>query len=74
MRVKVLTLMRGKKIMSNTHLIQTIIEIVLIALVIVSLVYEPAIAKWEEKQKQKVMKAWKNRKKFRGEGTNEKAC
>ena len=53
--------------MSSTHLIQTIVEIVLIALVIVSLICEPAIAKWEEKQKQKVMKAWKNRKKFRGE-------
>ena len=74
MKAKASMPMRGKKIMSNTHLIQTIVEMVLIALVIVSLICEPAIAKWEEKQKQKVMKAWKNRKKYRGEGTNEKAC
>lgn len=74
MKAKASMPMRGKKIMSNTHLIQTIVEIVLIALVIVCLICEPAIAKWEEKQKQKVMKAWKSRKKFRGEGTNEKAC
>lgn len=67
MKAKASMPMRGKKIMSNTHLIQTIVEIVLIALVIVSLICEPAIAKWEEKQKQKVMKAWKNRKKYRGE-------
>ena len=56
--------------MTNLHIIQTIVEIVLIALIITGIVYEPIVAKWEEKQKQKVMKAWKNRKKFRGENGN----
>lgn len=51
--------------MSSTHLIQTIVEIVLIALVIVSLICEPAIAKWEEKQKEKVLRALKERKALR---------
>lgn len=56
--------------MTNLHIIQTIVEIVLIALIITGIVYEPIVAKWEEKQKQKVMKAWKNRKKFRSENGN----
>ena len=53
--------------MSNTHLIQTIIECIVIPAVIISVFYEPVIAKWEERQKEKVLKAFKDRRKFRGE-------
>ena len=56
--------------MSNTHLIHTIVEVVLIALVLIGVFYEPVVAKWEEKQKEKVLKAFKNRRKFRGERKN----
>lgn len=59
--------------MTTAHAIQTAIEIVVIVLLIIGFIYEPAVAKWEQKQKEKVMKAWKQRKKYRGEGTNEKA-
>ena len=51
--------------MSTTHFIQTALEVVMVAAVIVCLIYEPAIAKWEEKQKQKVLKALKERKEYR---------
>lgn len=51
--------------MSTAHLIQTIIEVLVIAVVMVCLIYEPAIAKWEEKQKEKVLKAFKKRKEYR---------
>lgn len=56
--------------MTNTQIIQTVIEIVVIALLIIGFIYEPTVAKWEEKQKEKVMKAWKQRKKYRGENGN----
>ena len=51
--------------MSTIHYLQTILEIVIIAAVIVGLLYEPIVAKWEEKQKEKVLKAWKERKEYR---------
>ena len=51
--------------MSTAHLIQTIIEIVVVALIIVGLMYEPVIADWEEKQKEKVLKAFKEMRKYR---------
>lgn len=51
--------------MTNTQIIQTGIEIVILALLIVGVVYEPVVAKWEEKQKERVIKAWKQRKKYR---------
>lgn len=56
--------------MSNTHLIQTVIEAIAVALVIIAVFYEPAVAKWEEKQKEKVLRAFKNRRKYRGENGN----
>ena len=59
--------------MNKAHLILSVIEIVLISAVVMGFLFEPVLVKWEEKQKQKVMTAWKNRKKRRGEGTNEKA-
>ena len=46
-------------------IIQTIFEAVLIVLAIVGLVYEPVVAAWEDKQKEKVLKALKERKALR---------
>lgn len=46
-------------------IIQTGIEIVLVALLILGIFYEPALAKWEERQKEKVLKALKERKALR---------
>lgn len=51
--------------MSTAHLIQTIIEILFGVAIIVGLIYEPALAKWEQKQKEKVLKALKERKEHR---------
>lgn len=51
--------------MSTAHLIQTIIEFLMIAAVIIALIYEPAIAKWERKQGKKMLKAFKHRKDYR---------
>lgn len=51
--------------MSTVHLIQTLCEVVVIALIIVGLIYEPALVKWEEKQKEKVLRALKERKALR---------
>ena len=56
--------------MSATHWIQTIIEILMIAVLVVGFIYEPALANWEEKQKEKVLKAFKERRKFRSENKN----
>lgn len=44
---------------------QTLFEILLISLVLIGFVYEPALAKWEAKQKEKVLKALKERKALR---------
>ena len=46
-------------------IIQTGFEIVLVALVVLGIIYEPALAKWEEKKKAKVLKALKERKALR---------
>ena len=56
--------------MTNTQIVQTAFEVIVVVLMIVGLAYEPIIAKWEEKQKAKVMKAWKQRKKYRCEKKN----
>ena len=56
--------------MSTAHTIQTIIEILMIVAVVVGIIYEPVLAKWEERQKEKVLKAFKERRKFRGENEN----
>ena len=56
--------------MSTTHLAQTTFDILVLIAIIVGLIYEPVIAKWEEKQKEKVIKAWKQRKKYREENKN----
>ena len=51
--------------MSTLHSIQTAIEVVLIASLVLAIIYEPVLAKWEEKQKEKVLKAFKERKALR---------
>ena len=51
--------------MSTLHIIQTIFEIGLVALVILGFVYEPVLIAWEDKQKEKVLKALKERKALR---------
>ena len=56
--------------MSNTHIIQTVIEVIAVALALVVVFYEPSIAKWEDKQKEKVLRAFKERRKFRGDNPN----
>ena len=51
--------------MSTTHLITTLIEILMVAAVIVGLIYEPVIAEWEQRQGAKMLKRFKERKKYR---------
>lgn len=51
--------------MSTAHLIQTIIEVLIIPAVVVAVIYEPALAKWEQRQKWKVLKAFNERKEYR---------
>ena len=51
--------------MSTPHTIQTVIEIVVIIALIVGLHYEPIIAEFEDKQKEKVLRAFKERKRYR---------
>ena len=51
--------------MSTTHLIQTIFEILMVGAIIVGFIYEPILVKWEAKQKEKVLKAFKKRKELR---------
>ena len=56
--------------MSAAHWIQTIIEVIVVVALIVGLFYEPIVAGWEERQKEKVLKAFKERRKLRGESKN----
>lgn len=51
--------------MSTTHYIQTVVEVLLIVAVIVAMVYEPVLVKWEEKQGEKMLKAFKKMKGYR---------
>ena len=51
--------------MSTAHYIQTIIEILLLVALIVGIIYEPALAEWERKQGEKMLKAFHKRKEFR---------
>lgn len=51
--------------MSTAHLIQTIVEILVVGALIVGLIHEPVVAEWEDKQKEKVLKALKKRKAYR---------
>ena len=65
MRAKVGVLTWGKKVMSNAHLIQTGIEVGLIALVVLGIVYEPVLVAFEKRAKEKVLRAFKERKALR---------
>ena len=51
--------------MSTTQIIQTIIEFLILGAIVVGFIFEPAIAKWERQQKEKVLKAFKKRKEKR---------
>lgn len=51
--------------MSTLHLIQTILEVLIVVAVILGLLYEPIIAEWERKQGEKMLKAFKKRKEYR---------
>ena len=51
--------------MSTLHWIQTSLEVVIIAALVLGFIYEPALAKWEQKLKGKVLKAFKDRKEYR---------
>ena len=48
----------------NSQFFLTVIEIVICGALIIGFMYEPAIAKWEQKQKRKVLKALKKRKEY----------
>ena len=56
--------------MSIAHWIQTSLEIVMVVALVLGVIYEPILVKWEEKQKEKVLKAFNDRRKFRGENKN----
>lgn len=51
--------------MSTTHVIQTVIELVMVTAIVVGTIYEPVIAKWERKQGEKILKAFNKRKAYR---------
>ena len=51
--------------MSIAYWIQTIIEILIIAVIILGFIYEPAIAKWERRQGEKMLRALKKIKGYR---------
>ena len=51
--------------MSTVHWIQTIIEALVIVAVIIGGLYEPVLADWEEKQKEKVLRTFKKMRKYR---------
>ena len=53
--------------MSVSQLIITVIEVLLIVAVIVGFMYEPIVAEWEQKQKEKVLKAFKKMKEYRND-------
>ena len=52
--------------MSTLQWIRTFLDVVAIVVLVLGFIYEPLLIKWEEKQKEKVFKAWKQRRKFRG--------
>lgn len=51
--------------MSTAHVIQTVIEILMLIAIGVCIVYEPVLAEWERKQGEKMLKAFKKRKAYR---------
>lgn len=59
--------------MNSGQIAMLAFEIGILILIALGVVYEPAIAEWKRRRKEKVLRAFKNRRKLRGEGTNEKA-
>ena len=51
--------------MSTPHIIQTIFEVLMIVLIVMGFLYEPSLAQWEQKQGEKMLKAFKKRKEYR---------
>lgn len=51
--------------MSTTHVIQTVIEILTIIAIVVCMIYEPALARWERKQGEKMLRAFKKMRGYR---------
>lgn len=51
--------------MSTTQWVQTVIEVLILVAVILSFVYEPLLIKWEDKQQEKLRKAFNKRKEYR---------
>ena len=51
--------------MSTIHCLLTGYEFLMVVVVILGIIYEPVLAKWEEKQKEKVLRALKERKALR---------
>jgi hypothetical protein len=51
--------------MSTTHVIQIVIEVLIVIALLLGIVYQPAIARWERKQAEKMLKAFKKRKEYR---------
>ena len=51
--------------MSMAHWFQTIVEVLLMVAIIFGFIYEPALARWEQKQKAKIIKAFEERKEYR---------
>lgn len=51
--------------MSTLLWIQTIFELLLLVTLILGFLYEPVIAKWERKQGKRMLRAFKERKRYR---------
>ena len=51
--------------MSTAHLIQTTLELIVVALVIIGFLYEPVLARWERKQGRKMLRAFKKMRQYR---------
>lgn len=51
--------------MATLHFMQTVGLILLAGLLVIGFMYEPMIAKWEQKQKRKVLRALKVMRRYR---------
>lgn len=51
--------------MSTGHLIQTTLEILVAVALLIGFIYEPVVAEWEDRQKEKILRAFKKRKEYR---------
>ena len=47
-----------------SHFFLTVIEIIIASFLVIGFMYEPAIARWEQKQKRKVLRAFKKRREY----------